>query len=567
MATLLVIHGPDQGSSYELGGSGVLTIGRDASNTVRLNDTEVSRRHAEIRRQGDRCLLVDLGSSNGTFVNGKSVNRCELRGGEEVRIGRSVMLLKSPVRDSSNSNLAEQISMIVASRPGESSNIVKSISHAEGSRYLSRPAEAGSPWLTRQLANLQVLYSTTLAISRTLDLEQLLERILELIFEWVEADRGCVLMRDSDTGKFVPKTVQYRKGVKQGEKITISRTILEYAVEHGDGVLTSDARKDERFSPAQSIVQQGIREAICVPMQGRHDMVGVIYIDISTPPERIILEGRSRPKLTEEHLKLMIAIAHQTALAVEETRYYQAMLQAERLAAFGQTIATLSHHIKNILQGIRGGSYLIDMGLNEHDESTVRQGWTIVEKNQNKIYNLVMDMLTFSKEREPAMQEADFNQVVAEVVELMQQRAGELGATLLAEPDQAMPSLTFDPEGIHRAVLNIVTNALDAVEDKEEGRVVVRTEYDPAAEVARAIVEDNGVGIPKDQIEEIFNVFISNKGARGTGFGLTVSRKIIQEHGGTIHVESDPGTGSRFVLEVPVLSPDDNDEIARETSV
>ena len=97
----------------------------------------------------------------------------------------------------------------------------------------------------------------------------------------------------------------------------------------------------------------------------------------------------------------MIAIGHQAALAVEDTRYYSAMVQAERLAAIGQTIAMLSHHIKNILQGIRGGSYLIEMGLAEHDEEHGRKGWNIVEKNQNKISALVMDMLTFSKEREP----------------------------------------------------------------------------------------------------------------------------------------------------------------------
>ena len=82
--------------------------------------------------------------------------------------------------------------------------------------------------------------------------------------------------------------------------------------------------------------------------------------------------------------------------------YYSALVQAERLAAIGQTIATLSHHIKNILQGIRGGSYLIEVGLKDHDETeVVGKGWKIVEKNQNKISDLVMDMLTFSKEREP----------------------------------------------------------------------------------------------------------------------------------------------------------------------
>ena len=81
----------------------------------------------------------------------------------------------------------------------------------------------------------------------------------------------------------------------------------------------------------------------------------------------------------------MVAIGHQAALAVEDTSYYSAMVQAERLAAIGQTIATLSHHIKNILQGIRGGSYLIEEGLKDSDNDVVRKGWRIVEKNQEQI--------------------------------------------------------------------------------------------------------------------------------------------------------------------------------------
>ena len=83
----------------------------------------------------------------------------------------------------------------------------------------------------------------------------------------------------------------------------------------------------------------------------------------------------------------MIAIAHQAALAVEDTRYYSAMVQAERLAAVGQTIAMLSHHIKNILQGIRGGSYLIEQGLSQHDENVVRKGWNIVEQQPGQDFD------------------------------------------------------------------------------------------------------------------------------------------------------------------------------------
>jgi signal transduction histidine kinase len=295
---------------------------------------------------------------------------------------------------------------------------------------------------------------------------------------------------------------------------------------------------------------------MCVPMQGRYDMVGVIYIDTSTSPQEMVLQGGAA-KFKQEHLQMMVAIAHQAALAVEDTRYYSAMVQAERLAAIGQTVATLSHHIKNILQGIRGGSYLIEMGLAEHDESIVGKGWKIVEKNQQKISALVMDMLTFSKEREPDLRQADLNEVVSDVIELEQSRATDLEVDLEWRPGAAIPQLIFDPEGIHRAVLNMVANAVDAAcEMEHRGRVEVRTEYAADQQCIRVIVQDNGAGIPPEQMETLFSPFVSTKKGRGTGLGLPVSQKIVNEHGGRILVHSEPGKGSVFTLELPAVMPE-----------
>jgi len=311
----------------------------------------------------------------------------------------------------------------------------------------------------------------------------------------------------------------------------------------------------------------GVREAICVPMQGRYNVVGVIYIDTSTTPQRMMMNEGKADQFTEEHLRLMIAIAHQAALAVEDTSYYKAMVQAERLAAVGQTIASLSHHIKNILQGVRGGSYLIELGLGDHDKATsegeideakanksvdmIRKGWKIVERNQERISSLAMDMLTFSKERDPEPEPADWNEVAAEVVELQQARSEELGVKIIWQPAEEMPTLMFDPEAIHGAMLNVISNAIDACEEVEQGQVTVRAEYSADEKMARLVVEDNGPGIAPDDLEAIFTVFVSRKGGRGTGLGLPVSRKIMEEHGGQILVDSQPGCGSRFTLELP----------------
>lgn len=217
----------------------------------------------------------------------------------------------------------------------------------------------------------------------------------------------------------------------------------------------------------------------------------------------------------------------------------------------GQTITVLSHHIKNILQGVRGGSYLIRMGLDQLNNELIRQGWGIVERNQTRIYDLVMDMLSFSKDRVPSLQETDINQLIGEVSELAAARARECGVRLEFRPGEGIPRTQCDPEGIHRAVLNLVSNAIDAVESHENGAVVVQTGFDAAADTMLVAVSDNGPGIPEDQRASIFNVFESSKGSRGTGIGLPVSRKILREHGGRIRIEGGPGEGTRFVLSWP----------------
>jgi signal transduction histidine kinase len=247
----------------------------------------------------------------------------------------------------------------------------------------------------------------------------------------------------------------------------------------------------------------------------------------------------------------MAAIGRQAALAIENHRYQDAYVKAERLAAVGQTIAILSHHTKNILQGVRGGSYLIDMGLQGHDESLIQEGWTIVEKNQERINHLVMDMLSFSAERRPKLELGNVNELVAEIHELMQARADDIGTKLQLALDEDIPTAMFDSEGIHRAVLNIVINALDALENDDQGIVEIRTGTSSDNMDVWVEVADNGPGIPEDQLDTLFSIFESTKGARGTGIGLAVSQKILREHGGQIILDSQPNKGTRFRLTWP----------------
>jgi len=544
--SLFVIQGRNRGARFELPpNAAAVSIGREAGNMIQLDDHEISRRHAEIRRVGEALVVGDLKSSNGTFVNDVRVERSELDSGDRIRVGRTLLVF---ARDGDDPAAFAAVDILPTTSAGDGSRIVRTM-REDDSIVLAAPEESQNRWLAKARSNLQVMYRTALAVSHTLDIDELLDRVLQLVFEWVEADRGCIMLLDPDTRE--PR-IKARRDRRAGEPATmqISRTILDYVLERHEGVLTSDAQDDDRFAAGNSVVRTGVREAICVPMRGRYDTVGVIYVDTTVPLIQAADQGQRR--FSDDHLKLMIAIGHQAALAIEDTTYYSAMVQAERLAATGQAIATLSHHIKNILQGIRGGSYLVEMGLENDDLGVLRKGWDIVRRNQDKISSLVMDMLSFSKEREPDPAPADLAAVIDDIVETVQQRAEELGATIDWRRPTTLPPLLFDAAGISRAILNVVTNALDAVEGRPHGGVVISAGIDDTERMVRVTVADDGAGMDPETLAGIFNLFVSTKGSRGTGLGLTVSRKILREHGGDIHASSAVGAGSTFVLEFPL---------------
>jgi signal transduction histidine kinase/pSer/pThr/pTyr-binding forkhead associated (FHA) protein len=553
LARLLVIKGVDEGKHFELTDDTV-SIGRDSSTSFRLHDTEVSRHHAEITNDSGTWTLRDTGSANGSYVNGQKIDETTLHAGDQILIGQTALVFSDALEESLDGvdDLAEQISIITRQDIELSSAIVKTIAATEGSRILSQPDKAQTAWLKTALANLAIMYEASKAVSHILDLNDLLQRILELMFQSIEADRGCVMLRNPESGELEPKAVRWRGEAAPGERISVSRTIVDHVVREKQGVILSDAQQDARFNSGQSILRYGIREVICVPMTGRRESLGVIYLDtVSTARALADRPDGTEGKFTEDHLALAIAVAHQAALAVEETRYHQAMLQAERLAAIGQTIAAVSHHIKNIMQSLKSGSDILKMGLASKDDALVQQGWKMAEKAQGKIFDLVMDMLSYSKEREPAVELTDLNALARDVVELVSPRAAELGIKLEQSFEEKLPPVPVDPDAIHRALLNVVGNALEAVEGRRGAQVTVGSRRDQEEGWIRLVVLDNGVGIPQQKLADIFKPFFSSKGARGTGLGLAVSRKILREHGGDIVVQSQPGKGSKFVLRLP----------------
>lgn len=542
-ATLLVIQGPGQGSRIDLN-TPSLSIGRGVHNDSRILDTEMSRQHAIFEFKDSRWIIVDKNSSNGTFVNGKLIESAVLKQGDQIQLGRTILLFSTQNETPGE----EAISRI---------NLVPDSASSDRSRIVGQAHSDGVHW-GQEGANLQLLYQITEEVVRpTTSRDELLTRILDLTLQTVGADRGCMLVTDSKTDRIEPRAVSHRPGINVNEKMPISTTIVEYVIQNGHGVRTSDAQHDSRFDGGQSILKAGIREVMCVPMHGRYELMGVIYVDTTTSPMQY--DDSEPGQFNDRLLRLLLAIGRQSALAIENFRYQDSMISAERLAAVGQTVAIMSHHIKNILQGVRGGGYLVEMGLKEENNTLIRKGWTIVERNQERIYNLVMDMLTFSKERDPKLELTAIKSVVEDVAELMQQRLADRGIELRVDIDDSLPQSMIDPEGFHRAILNLIINAIDALEDQQQPRIMISCRFSPSDEMFHLDIADNGTGIDPVDLPKMFNLFESSKGSAGTGLGLSVSRKVLQEHGGDITIDSELGRGTCFHLQWPFMLDEAHD--------
>ena len=235
-------------------------------------------------------------------------------------------------------------------------------------------------------------------------------------------------------------------------------------------------------------------------------------------------------------------------------RLERQLVQSERLAAIGQTSATIAHAIKNIVGGLKGGIFVVNKGFELSNQEYLQNGWDMVQRNIAKISSLAMDLLTYSKERRPEYRLAQVNEVAAEVVELLKARAGEFKVNLSLEATEGLEPVAMDVSGIHQCLVNLLSNAIDAcwpeICGHEQGQVVVRTCRHPDWAIC-VEVEDNGCGIEESDKEKIFTNFFSTKGADGTGLGLMNVQKIAREHQGRMEVESVPNKGSVFRLLLP----------------
>jgi adenylate cyclase len=336
MAKLIVISG-DERQEFEL--AAFNTIGRHPDNTIQILDRIISKEHAQIQRAADgRYLLRDLRSLNGTFMRGERIADHYLNDGDEFTMGSTRIVFVDKPK-------ADDVLQRVTIAPGLTESHIRGRIQANTGDFMPERQIADDKNLRRDYERLRIGHELARAVGSELDLDKLLPKILDKAFELVGADRGVILLMD-DRGELSPRFVKTRSG-KSDPNIVLSKTVMAEVTTNKAAVLSSDATMDARFSGAHSIIMQGIRSTMTLPLLHAGDLLGIMHLDSLFTSNAF----------TEKDLQICTGMAAQAAISIQNARL------ATRIEKEAQTRAQISRLIPpSVVEQVLKGELTIEKG-------------------------------------------------------------------------------------------------------------------------------------------------------------------------------------------------------------
>jgi signal transduction histidine kinase len=227
------------------------------------------------------------------------------------------------------------------------------------------------------------------------------------------------------------------------------------------------------------------------------------------------------------------------------------------LSSLGLMIGSISHGIKGLLTGLDGGMYLLDSGFAKENHEQVKEGWDIVKLMIGRIRKMVLDILFYAKKRDLKWERVNALSFADEVAAVVADKIKNQGIEFVKDFSSKAGELEIDAGYIHSALINIIENAIDACA-RDDSKATHKIVFGVREHIDLIVFDvfDDGIGMDADTREKLFTPFFSSKGNKGTGLGLFISNKIIEQHGGKIHVSSTPGQGTLFRIKIPKMPPE-----------
>ncbi len=649
MMMLVFVEGVQKGQRYPVT-TERLTLGRDRQNDIPIDDPLSSRIHVRLQRDGAGLALEDMGSTNGTFVNGTRVDKAFLRHGDRIMIGDTILMVQA------RSTIAQEPMVTISEETHDTS--VDMALHIDSTAFLSK--DLASSQYERHQQQLQALFDFISETTTTIELDYLLELSLQKMAGALKADCGAVLFQDA-VGGLHPKAVWPKEKKKT---LTISRSMCELVTEKRRGVLSQPGL--DSTAQSQSLSGTDVGSILCVPLIAADQLYGVVYLYtnlMSTP-------------FTEDDLKLLTAMGTHLGTMVQNAQMVRSLLNAEefsacilkslpsgvlvindrdmvirandaamqilgveqkdlvglplagvarlrqfaaliaetsksgipverselivqlgerevplgvntavledyaahpigvvctfqdltrlkkmadevkrsqRLASLGEMATGIAHEVRNPLNSVRGFAQLLMEGAKKREDDEEIEYANIVISEVDRINKIVQDMLDFSRQQSLTMRPVDLASLVEQTVRQFAPQSSQMGVDLTLEGDGKPLPCSANADKLKQLFLNMISNAAQACAKNGSVTVKMGLENTGARVYPEACItiEDNGVGISRENLDRIFNPFFTTKDI-GTGLGLPICQKIIEQHAGRIEVDSTPGVGSTFRIYLPL---------------
>ena len=397
-------------------------------------------------------------------------------------------------------------------------------------------------------------------ISSTLELEQVLHLIMQRITKTLDAEAGSILLLDGDELVFRVALGEMAEAISP-IRLKLGQGIAGWVAQEGRPLLVPRVEEDPRFySQIDQISSFRTRSILCVPLKSRDHVVGVIEVI-----------NKNSADFVEDDLYWLTMVASSAAMAIENAQLYEQtqaqvslledanmvlketqekLVQTAKLASIGQLSAGVAHEINNPLSIILGFAETIPK-LATLDPVLERPIETI-QREALRCRRIVQNLLDFASQSQLSLVSLNLNEVIEHTLPLLEFQVSMQGVRIYQEYEPDLPRLMADRDQLQKVFVNLVLNAAQAM--AEGGALTVRTR----SSEGHIVIEfsDTGVGIPEENRDRIFDPFFSTKGVgRGTGLGLSVSYGIVEQHGGTISVQSEVGVGSTFTVTLPLREP------------
>ncbi len=392
--------------------------------------------------------------------------------------------------------------------------------------------------LEKQRNDLKTIYYIADQLSRSIQPKMLCRRVVELTSSVFGS--LCVLI----AGHFHPESYSFHGTVTYPEPggDIVERPFPDEGVK---AIPFYNAAIVGRWIRGEldGVIRFRVEPTVAYPLQRHGRRLGLILAP--AVDRHSSKEGRSRmnPEIVQ-------AARQHLAVALELSELQREQLQQERLAAIGQTVASLAHYLKNVLNGLKGGQYVIERALKNDNPEKLHKGAAVLRNSIRHIERLTYDMLYYAGDRALTLEAVNPNHVMQEVLESFEEVAAGKGIDFKTRFDESMIQIPLDRHALYRAILNLATNAIDACLESEQGNTVT-LKSSLKAGYAQLTVEDNGVGMSPSTLKRVTERFYTTKPSSGTGLGLHVTKKITEQHGGVLEIESVLGRGSAFHIRLP----------------